>query len=179
MTKQLLIRISFLVSLILLTSILKGWLNVSYWTYWLGFVIGSTLPFLDHILYIYLLRPYELTSQRIKFLVGKKDLRGAVYLLNQTMTERKDLILHKIYFMAIFAILTFWVVTSSGSVLGRGIVLSFFLTMLLDQLMEMQLTGSLDNWFRGIVEIGTLDKKKVTYVLMGETALLLIFSFLF
>lgn len=91
------------------------------------------LPSLDHIVYVFFQRPYELTPQRVKALWDQKNYMGAISLLYQTRGERTNLIFHSSLFQIIFAILTFWVVSSSGSPLGRGVVLSFYLSLFLDE----------------------------------------------
>ena len=50
-------------------------------------------------------------------------------LLYDTKKERRDLIFHTVEFQVIFTILTFWVVTSSGSLFARGLVLGYFLSL--------------------------------------------------
>ena len=146
--------------LVILTSLVKSWLSLTYWPYWLGAVIGLLLPSLDHLIYVFYLRTYELTPQRIKVLVQQKNYAGAISLLYQTRGERINLIFHAYFFQIIFAVLTFWVVSSSGSLLGRGLVLSFYLNLLLDIVADP-------------------NRKESKYYLIGAAILLVIFSFLF
>lgn len=134
MRRDLFLRLAFLISLIILTSVVKKWLSWVYWPYWVGGLIGMVLPSLDHIVYVFFQRPYELTPQRVKSLFQQKNYRGVIVLLYQTRGERTNLIFHSFLFQVIFAILTFWVVSSSGSPLGRGVVLSFYLNLLLDEI---------------------------------------------
>lgn len=53
-----------------------------------------------------------------------------------------------IVFMASFAVVSFFIVTSSGSFVGSGLVLSLFLSLILWQVGEFQITGNLNNWYR-------------------------------
>jgi hypothetical protein len=158
--KDVLLRLAFLISLLILTSVVKKWLSLAYWPYWLGGLIGLVLPSLDHIVYVFFQRPYELTPQRVRALWEQKNYRGAILLLYQTRSERTNLIFHSLLFQAIFVILTFWVVSSSGSPIGRGVVLSFYLNLLLDEITN------------------PIRRESNTYLIIAGV-LLVIFSFLF
>lgn len=109
----------------------------SYWPFWVGGIIGTILPDLDHLIYIYLVRPFELTSVRFQDLIKNKELKRSIELIYETSTERKDLIFHSQFFQILFLIVTFWVVSSSGSFFGKGIALAFALHLSIDQLIDM------------------------------------------
>lgn len=175
MKKEIFIHFPFLISFLILVTVVKGWLSISYWPFWVGGVLGMVFPYLDHILYVFLLRPYELTSQRVINLVQRKDIKNTLKLLVDTKEERKDLIIHTLFFQVIFAALTFFVITSSNSLLGRGLVLGFFLHLVIDQFKDLQIVGNLDRWFRGFNL--SLDKKTGYYLILGGAALLIIFAF--
>ncbi len=53
-----------------------------------------------------------------------------------------------VLFAALFMLVSFFVVTSSGSFLATGLVLSLYLSMILWQVGEWQARGSLESWFR-------------------------------
>lgn len=55
-----------------------------------------------------------------------------------------------IVFCALFVIVSFFIVTSSGSFLASGLVLSLYVTLILWQAGEWQLRGNLDSWYRMI-----------------------------
>lgn len=52
-----------------------------------------------------------------------------------------------IVFVTLFAVVSFFVITSSGSMLAIGLVLSIFLTILLWQLGEWALLKNLNSWY--------------------------------
>lgn len=149
MRKEAFIHLSFLISFFIFISLFKGWMDVSYWPFWLGGIIGNFLPDLDHFIYVYFLKPYELTSQRVSYMLGKRDVLRTFRLLAETRSERTKLIFHSGLFQLILLVLTFLVVTSSGSLFGRGLVLAFFLHLLVDQMVDLAEIGNLDNWFGG------------------------------
>jgi len=55
-----------------------------------------------------------------------------------------------IIFVASFAIVSFFVVTSSVSVLARGLVLTLHLMIMLLQISEWRAVGNLNSWYRDI-----------------------------
>lgn len=63
-----------------------------------------------------------------------------------------------VVFGALFAIVAFFVVTSSTGTIGSGLVLSIFLQMLLWQVGEWRMKGNTDSWYRmvaGVVPVAT------------------------
>lgn len=106
------------------------------------------LPDVDHLIYVLFMNPQDLTSQRAGFLFNHREIVRMVQLLYETRSERKGLVFHTIFFQIIFLILTFWVVTSSTSIFGKGLVLSFSLHLCVDQLVDMVDMGNLGNWLR-------------------------------
>jgi hypothetical protein len=176
MKKELITHFSFLVAFFIFISIFRGWLTYAYLPFWFGGIIGTILPDLDHIIYTYFLRPHELTSQRVHRLVYEKDLKRTWDLLAATRTERGSLIFHTAYFQMIFLVFAFLVITSSGSLLGKGLVLAFVLHLLLDQFIDLVETGNLDNWFGKVIKL--MDKKQRRWYLFANLLTFLIFGFL-
>lgn len=143
--------------LLVLVSLLKGWLDLSVWPLWIGGVVGTILPDIDHLLYIYL-NPQELTSQRAVYMAGKGQIMQTFRFLAETRSERKNLIFHTILFQGIFLILTVFILTSSGSIFGRGLVLAFYLHLLVDAYVDWKETGGLENWFKNSPIVIPQDK---------------------
>ncbi len=176
MKKELLIHtISFLI-FFALTSLVKGWLSLPYWPLFVGGIIGTILPDVDHIIYVYYLRPYELTSQRATYMMQKGDLLRTWQLLAATRSERTNLILHTTIFHVVFALLAFLVLTSSGSLLGRGIVLAFLLHLTVDLVVDYLSTKNINNWTLKLNLV--LDNTQTIIYLAVSSAIVLIFGFL-
>jgi len=146
------------------------------WPFWVGGIIGTILPDIDHLIYVYYLRPYEVTSQRVAYMAQKGQLLQSWHLLASTRSERTNLILHTVIFQILFLILGFLVVTSSGSLLGRGLVIAFLLHLFVDQIIDLRQTGNLSNWFRQIPIV--LDRIQINIYLGLNFVSILIFSFL-
>jgi len=175
MKKELFLQFSFLLPLLILVTVVKSWFSLTYWPFWLGGLMGVLLPYLDHLFYVYLLRPNELSSQRVRYMITNKNYKQALKYLEETKYERIELIIHSVYFQIVFTVLTFWVLTSSASLLGRGIVLAFYLHLLVDQYKDFQNVGSVDRWFKNFQD--TFDQKGKIYYLIAATLLLLVFAF--
>lgn len=94
---------------------------------WLGvgWIIGYFLADFDHLYYIYVTNPHELTSQRIiqKF---------SWSLFQESKPERTNLILHNPTVLIILGIVGLWTVTSSGSLLAIGAIISLNICLVWD-----------------------------------------------
>ena len=53
-----------------------------------------------------------------------------------------------ILFVVLFVVVSFFIVTSSGSLLAVGLVLSLYLSFVLSQIGQWKLMGNLNSWFR-------------------------------
>lgn len=176
MKKELIIHFTFLASFFLLVSIFRGWFEFYYLPFWFGGILGTFLPDVDHLIYAYFLRPQELTSQRVGYLVKRGHFRRTLELLYMTRSERVNLVFHNAQFQLIFLALTFLVVTSSGSMFGTGIVLSFSLHLLVDELTDLTEIGNLNNWFSKLSL--NLDISQQKWYMVAIAATISIFGFL-
>lgn len=156
-------------------SLLKGWINIVYLPLWLGGLLGVFLPDIDHLVYVYFLRPHELTSQRVGKMMENKDLTSAISLVSATKEERKKMIFHSFLFQVIFTVLTFLVLTSSGSYFGRGLVLAFFMHLALDQWMDFRKNGHIDNWFQHFAVL--IPSNQTKNYIRAVFVLLFVFAF--
>lgn len=134
MKKDFFIRVSLLVILFSLTTLVKGYYSQPFQLVWfcLGGLAGSFLPDVDHLLYVFVFRPLDISSQRVSFYLKNKQYKEALRFLYDTRFERGDLIFHSLNFVIIFGLLTFWVTSSSGSFFGNGLVLGFWLHLTID-----------------------------------------------
>lgn len=174
MRRELFIHYSFWFSFFVFIALLKHYFVLAAWPFWLGGIFGTLLPDLDHIIYFYFVSPMELTSQRFDFLAHKKAVGRMARLLYETRKERNGLIFHTLFFQAIFLILTFWMLTSSQSLFGRGMVLAFAMHLSIDQIIDITEEGSLKNWMNYLPF--NLDEHKERVYWVGSTVLLLVFG---
>lgn len=179
MKKEIITHFLFLASFLIFVALVRHWLKLDAWTFWIGGLFGTILPDADHLIYIYFLRPYELTSQRAVSLIKQKSFFKALELIYDTRYEKTKLIFHTAYFQIIFLVLTFLVVTSSGSYFGTGLVLAFGLHLLVDQAVDLAERGDLSPWFRETPYISPewFTKERTIFYWAGMIIVLLLFAF--
>lgn len=175
MRREVFAHLAFWFSFFVLISIFRGYLSLTYWPFWLGGLIGTILPDVDHLIYVLFLNPHELTSQRVNFLFKKREVLRVVALLYETRNERKNLIFHTFLFQIIFFILTLFIVSSSASLLVRGMVLAFSLHLVVDQLADILEVKNLSNW--GLLLSSELDFSKSNLYISASFLLILIMGF--
>lgn len=176
MRREFFIHLSFWFSFFVFVLIIKNHFELSYWPFWVGGLVGVILPDIDHLIYAYFIKPQDLTSQRVSYLINKKDIKRSIELLYETRNERSGLVFHSIFFQVVFLILTFWMVSSSGSIFGKGLALSFALHLAIDQIMDITDLKSLDNWMENSPITLDLSKAKIYWVV--TTIMLCIFGIL-
>lgn len=82
-----------------------------------------------------------------------------------------------ILFAAGFVLVSFFVVTSSGSLLASGLVLSLYLTMILWQMGEWRIAGNLASWYRMIA--GPVDQNVQRWGMVLFVLLFLVETYVF
>jgi len=176
MKKELVTHFSFMIALFIFISLYRGWFDLVYLPFWVGGILGTILPDIDHLIYVYFLRPGDPTSQKVAFLIEKREAIKSIVLLAETRAERKHLVFHTLQFNILFLLFVFLITTSSGSFLGRGLVLAFSLHLLIDQVVDFMETGNLSNWLRQVNIEFSKDQRR--WYLILNLIILLIFGFL-
>ena len=82
-----------------------------------------------------------------------------------------------IVFVAGFAVVSFFIVTSSGSFVASGLVLSLYLSLILWQIGELQIAGNLNSWYRMVA--GPVSLSMQRWILFVLIAFFVIETFLF
>jgi hypothetical protein len=80
---------------------------------------------------------------------------------------------HSIVFLALFAVVSFFVVTSSGNMFAIGLVLSLFFNLLLAQVSEWMTRHDLSSWF---TMVASPVSPRMQFWIMVVTAFVLIFE---
>src|SRR3990172_6023454 len=104
MRKIYLTHFVFLASFFIFISLLKSWVSTAYIPFWIGGMIGVVLPDIDHFIYVYFMRPQDLTSQRAARLMSNGQITRTMSLLAETRSERKHLVFHTATFQLIFVV---------------------------------------------------------------------------
>ncbi len=162
------------VVLLILLTLTKRWFNFSFALVWLGVIAGYYLPFIDHLFYAYILRPNSEVSANIRNLVSIRKVRQLVSYVNETRDLREKLIIHTAYFQMVFLLLTFFILSSSSSLFGRGLVYGFSLKLFLEQVISYVNTKNIGKWFTEMQVSMDAHKSKVYLSAIG--LVLLVFS---
>lgn len=132
MKKEITNHLLFWFSYFLFLTVVNSLYSFKFWPLYIGGLVGLfVMPNLDHLLHVFVFKPQELTSLRVNQLVQTKQYKEALMVLYITKEERRDLIFHSVLFQIIFIVLTFWVVSSSGSLFAKGLVLSYLLSLII------------------------------------------------
>ncbi|KKQ45170.1 MAG: hypothetical protein US62_C0018G0020 [Candidatus Woesebacteria bacterium GW2011_GWA1_37_8] len=175
MKRDLVLHFIYLVPFFALIVVLKSWFKIPMIVeFAIGGLLGTFLPFLDYIIYAFVLKPQVPV---VTGALNKKSILGAISQYENDKTIAGDLIFHTALFQAILLVFVFFVVSSSGSLLARGMVLSFALHLILDQVQQYSETKSFDSWFiKFPLALEPLQKK---IFVVGNAVLLLVFGLLF
>lgn len=165
----------FIVIIVLLASVtfFKGWITTAAIPLWIGGLIGIFLPEIDHLIYAYFLRPHEYDSQRIQRMMSQGQVAQSVQMGTETRSNKNNLIFHNLTFHFIFSLFALFVISSTGSLLGRGLVLGFLVNLLVDQYFDYRQFGDLNNWFSQIKMSLTHDQSKLFLIVQTLTVFLL------
>jgi hypothetical protein len=121
--------------LVELVWLLKGDFSFTQaFLFFVGLGIGSFLLDLDHLVYWFFLYPNKTDSLEAKRLVQEKKYRQLLLLLGRTHKAHTSLVFHHFLFQLILLPLVLFVFTSTTSILGRGLLLSLSLHLLVDQI---------------------------------------------
>lgn len=129
MKKDIIYCLTIFVIYFVFITLINKLFSFSYWPLYLGGLVGLFMPNLDHLLHVFIINPHELTSLRLLALIKEKRYKDVLLLLYYTKDERTNLIFHSVNFQLIFVLLTFWVLTSSGSLFGQGLVVAYLLSI--------------------------------------------------
>jgi len=176
MKKDLLTHFLFTVAFFLLATLVKNWFNSSYYLFWLGGLVGMILPDADYFIYIYFLNPEKQISQQATALIEKRSVLKSWDLLATARSQHSDLIFHSVYFQLIFLVFSFLVVTSS-SLFGRGMVLAFALHLLVDQATDQVERGGIKHWFAKLNI--ALNPRQERWYLLAQVFVLVTLGFVF
>lgn len=81
-----------------------------------------------------------------------------------------------VVFTSLFAVVSFFVVTSANSLIASGLVLSLYVTMILGQVGEWKVSGNLNSWYQNTTPVPVQTQR---YLLWGFAVFFLVETFLF
>lgn len=105
-------------------------------------------------------------------IIGVYFLDGAEVFFNLKPSPFRSVV-----FVAAFTAVSFFMVTSSGSFVGSGLVLSLYLSLILWQVGELEVAGNLNSWYRLVA--GPVSVNVQRWVLFVFIAFFVLETFLF
>lgn len=118
-------------------AIRSSWWNfeltilVSWLAWILGVIIGVLLLFADRIVYTYSYPGTQISQQFSWYIKEKKYLKG-LELLDDRRLEQERLTFRSALFMVIWVPLSFFALTSTAGLFGKGVVMGLMLHILFD-----------------------------------------------
>ncbi len=112
--------------LIMLVLVALGWWRFEgwerlWWSMGVGLSIGVLI--LDQLLYVYWLKPHEQLSEYVRHLMNEKRYGYGVRTLWARREEQERLITQSVLFLISWPLVTLYVMTSTASGLGLGILM--------------------------------------------------------
>ena len=109
-----------------------GWSDLVGWLLWiLGVILGVLVLFADRIVYTYSY-PGAQISQQFAWYIKEKKYLSALELLDLRRLEQERLSFRSALFMAIWVPLSFFALTSTTGLFGKGVVMGLMLHILMD-----------------------------------------------
>lgn len=107
-----------------------------------GWIIGDLMSEIDQLFYVAMCNPQELTCQRVRSEIEKREWRNAWGILKSTTGERTRLPIHNMLTAMVVAVLGVWIVSSAGSILASGVVVGLGTKLFVEFLF-----GDKKSWF--------------------------------
>ena len=130
---------------------------------WLGALAGTFLLDVDHILLGLNPDTQAEWAQRVRQLWQQKKYKEVILVSADTHMEHRRLIFHSVLCQPLLLILAFFVLSSTGSLFGAGLIMSVNLHLLKD-LWACYLEDKRLNWFFWQIRGGLSEKAQRAYL---------------
>lgn len=174
MRKTLPLRLIVFLIYFIVIVLLKRWFNVDGLIFLFGGLLGFIFPFFEYIIYIYFLEPESAFSKETKSVLKPQNFIAVSNEMYINGNLRKKFIIHTWYFYALILLLSIYVITSSGSYFGRGLILGFAITLSGIQIEDYLKLGTLNNWLSEPLKF--FDKERQLWYLIGNLLFLFILA---
>ena len=121
----------YLVTLVwlVIVSLLRWRWNLELVWLWLGALVGTMILDLDQVFYALVIYPEE----KAKEFWQQRRIKALLEYLAETCSQRVKLTFHNALFQVGFLVFSFWVLTSTGGLFGKGLVMAVNLHLLKDE----------------------------------------------
>lgn len=171
----------------LLVSLLRWKFDLSYFWLWTGALLGTFFLDIDHLVYWFITHPEEKDSIEAREIWSGGRTRGArwtrrtretierlkeLYLLGQKFHDtHNQLIFHSVVGQTILFLLTFYILSSGGSIFASAFMMSINLHLLKDEWQGFFVDKkNLSDWL--FWQIKGMPKEKYLGVYLGGVSLL-------
>jgi hypothetical protein len=143
----------------LLISLFRWEISLGLLLMWVGGVVGMLFEWVDRIFYVYFTKPHEQLSFQVRSLVKQKRYREALKLIDQRKYEQRHLTVRSLLFILVWILAAFFVLTSTGSALASGMVMSIGLSIFIDMLRDWKNMEKLKGWLFWQIRNSFSDKE--------------------
>lgn len=103
-----------------------------YMLFVIGVFIGFVLLFLDRLLHVFFIAPETELSQEVRAAWHQHHVGRVVQILSSAKTAQEKLVTRSVFFFITYVALALYVLTSTGSHLGMGVILGLGLHYCID-----------------------------------------------
>jgi hypothetical protein len=148
--RELQIHLLPLLGIFILTSVIWFFAKVPYYQFiflFVGLGVGAFLIDIDHLIFWLILKPNIEESKLARVAIDKHDFISVIKLINSTRHSHTSLIFHHFFFQVVLALVSVFVFTSSGNVVGMSTLLAINIHLIVDEINDYQDNRShLQNW---------------------------------
>ncbi len=119
----------------------------NWWWWVMGMVLAECLWWMDRLLYVWWLKPFEQLSIQVQYWWQRRDFNAVIKLLRERGGEQTRLIFRSVGFAFVWLFLVIYVLTSTGSVTAVGMVMGLGLWLTWDIVTDWKQPARLGKWF--------------------------------
>lgn len=120
-------------------------LNAFYFA--VGAILGTFFLDLDYFLFAYITEPEHYFSKQLQKLISEKNISNVLNYIQTHKGEMGNLVLHSALFQGVLAALSFYVVSSSGNIFVKALVMTALLQSFYRQWVDYEKEKNLNDWF--------------------------------
>lgn len=148
-----------------------------YLQFLLGFVFGFLIFILDRFLHVFFIQPESEFSQQVKARWNERNFKEVVQLFVVARQQQQELMTRSVLFFIVYIGLAIYILTSTGSVVGMGLILGIGLHFCLDFWRYRQNEVRFHQQFLWQLK-KTLAQQEITYLVVGFSLFFILLSML-
>jgi hypothetical protein len=137
--------------------------STDWWWWGFGCIVAGLLIIIDRLLYVWWLAPFEQLSIQSQYCWRQKQYIESIRLVFSRGKEQTKLLLTSIGFAVVWPFLAIYVLSSTGSAVGAGVVMALGLRLVLALLLDWQDPVKLERWFTWQIK-RTLSEREIKII---------------